>query len=101
MATAIDIGTLIAQTPGICGGRPRIAGTGVSVLRIAGWYKLGWSPEEIARRIGHLSLAQVHAALAYYHANQEAVEAEMAAEEAEYDRLQREPRAAQTAPKDQ
>jgi len=26
-------------------------------------------PEEIAERIGHLSLAQVYAALAYYHAN--------------------------------
>jgi len=101
MATAIDIGTLIAQTPGICGGRPRIAGTGVSVLRIAGWYKLGWSPEEIARRIRHLSLAQVHAALAYYHANQEAIEAEMAAEEAEYDRLQREHRAARAAEEEQ
>jgi uncharacterized protein (DUF433 family) len=87
MATVTDIGSFIAQTPGICGGRPRIAGTGVSVLRIAGWYKLGWSPEEISRRIGHISLAQVYAALAYYHANQETIEAEMAAEDAEYERL--------------
>jgi uncharacterized protein (DUF433 family) len=92
MATAIDIGTLIEQTPDICGGRPRIARTGVSVLRVAGWYKLGWSPEEIARRIGHVSLAQVHAALAYYHANQEAIEAEMAAEEEECILLERERR---------
>jgi uncharacterized protein (DUF433 family) len=94
MATVTDIGTLIEQTPGICGGRPCIAGTGVSVLRIAGWYKLGWTPEEISRRIGHISLAQVYAALAYYHANQEAVEAEMAAEEADYDRLRQEHHAA-------
>ena len=101
MATAIDIGTFIAQTPRICGGRPRIAGTGVSVLRVAGWYKLGWSPEEIARRIGHLSLAQVHAALAYYHANQEAIEAEIAAEEAEYDRLEREHRESRAALEEQ
>ena len=94
MATLTEIGTLIEQTPDICGGRPCVAGTGVSVLRIAGWYKLGWTPEEISRRIGHLSLAQVYAAIAYYHANQEAVEAEMAAEEAEYDRLRREHHAA-------
>jgi uncharacterized protein (DUF433 family) len=94
MATLTDIGTLITQTAGICGGRPRIAGTGVSVLRIAGWYKMGWTPEEISRRMGHISLAQVHAALTYYHANQEAIEAEMAAEDAEYDRLEREHRAA-------
>jgi uncharacterized protein (DUF433 family) len=94
MATVTDIGTLITQSPGICGGRPRIAGTGVSVRRIVGWYKLGCDPEEITDRIGHISLAQVHAALAYYHANQEEMEAEMAAEEAEADRLEREHRAA-------
>jgi len=97
MATVTDIGTLITQTPDICGGRPRIAGTGVSVFRIAGWYKLGWSPEEISRRIGHIALAQVHAALAYYHANQESMEAEMAAQEEEADRLEREHRAARAA----
>lgn len=94
MATLTDIGTLITQTPDRCGGRPRIAGTGVSVGRIVGWYKLGWAPEEIAHRIGHVSLAQVHAALAYYHANQEVMETALAAEEAEADRLEREHRAA-------
>ncbi len=78
MATVTDIGTLITQSPGICGGRPRIAGTGVSVLRIAGWYKMGHTPEEIASQYGHLSMAQVHAAITYYHANQEAIDAEMA-----------------------
>jgi uncharacterized protein (DUF433 family) len=88
MPTLTDIGSLITQSPDICGGRPRIAGTGVSVRRIVGWYKLGWSPEEIADRIGHISLAQVHAALTYYHANQETMEAEIAAEEAEADQLE-------------
>lgn len=96
MATLTDIGTLITQTPDICGGRPRIAGTGVSVRRIAGWYKLGQTPEEIATEIPHLTLAQVHAALAYYLANQEVMDAEMAAEEAEYDRLEREHRESRT-----
>ena len=51
-----------------------IAETGVTVRRVVQWYRLGHSPEDIADRIGHLSLAQVYAALAYYHANQEAVE---------------------------
>jgi hypothetical protein len=55
-----------------------------------GWYKLGLSPEEISDRIGHLSLAQVHAALAYYHANREEIEADIASEEAEAERLERE-----------
>src|SRR5207248_3365565 len=80
----IDIGTLITSTPGVRGGRPCVAGTGVSVMRIAGWYKQGWIPEDIARRLG-LTLAQVHAALAYYHANQEEVEANLVEEATEYD----------------
>lgn len=51
MATAtVDIGTLITRSPTIRGGRPRIVGTGVTVQRIVGWYKLGVSPEEIAAR---------------------------------------------------
>jgi uncharacterized protein (DUF433 family) len=49
-------------------------------MRIAGWYKMGRSPEEIAAQYGHLSLAQVHAALAYYHANTEEIEADIAHE---------------------
>jgi uncharacterized protein (DUF433 family) len=90
MATLTDIGTLIAQDAGICGGRPRIAGTGVSVRRIAGWYRLGQTPEEIAAQIPHLSLAQVLAALTYYNANREDMDAEMVLEEAEADRLEQE-----------
>ncbi|MDE2060541.1 MAG: DUF433 domain-containing protein [candidate division NC10 bacterium] len=90
MATVTDIGTLIVRSPDIRGGRPRIAGTGVTVRRIIGWYKLGLTPEEIADRIGHLSLAQVHAALTYYHANREEIETDIAAEESEADHLERE-----------
>lgn len=41
---------------------------------------MGEIPEEIARKFGHLSLAQVHAALAYYHANQAEVDADLEAE---------------------
>ena len=85
-----EIGSMITRSPGICGGRPRIAGTGMSVRRVVIWYKLGLMPEEIADRIGHLSLAQVHAALAYYHANREEIETALAVEEAEADQLEQE-----------
>ena len=78
-----DIGALIVRSPDIRGGRPRIAGTGETVRRIIGWYKLGLSPEEIVGEFGHLSLAQVHAALAYYHASPEEIEEDMAVELAE------------------
>jgi uncharacterized protein (DUF433 family) len=90
MTTGIDIGTLIVRTAEMRGGRPRVAGTGVTVRRIVGWYKLGLSPEEIISEIPHLTLAQVYAALAYYHANREEVEADITAEEVEVERLERE-----------
>jgi uncharacterized protein (DUF433 family) len=82
MATATDIGTLIVRRPEIRGGRPILAGTGVTVRRIVSWYKQGLTPEEIADQYGHLSLAQVHAALTYYHANRDEIETDLAAEEA-------------------
>ena len=82
MMSAVEIGTLLDRDPAIRGGRPKIAGTGVTVMRIVGWYKTGLTPEEIATQYGHLSLAQVHAALAYYHANTEEIEADLADEEA-------------------
>ena len=85
----VDIGQLIVASPDIRRNRPRIAGTGVTVQRVVGWYKLGLTPEEISDRIGHLNLAQVHAALAYYHANREQVEADVATEEAEDDEAER------------
>jgi uncharacterized protein (DUF433 family) len=80
MASAIEIGTLIDRDPQIRGGRPKIAGTGLTVRRIVGWYKMGMSPEEIALEYPHLTLAQVHAALAYYHANHAEIEADIALE---------------------
>ena len=83
MQTKVDIGTLIVSSPEIRGGRPRIAGTGVTVQRVVGWYKLGLAPEDIADEIEHLDLAQVYAALAYYHANRDEIETAMAAEREE------------------
>ena len=78
MATTIEIGSLISRTPGIRGGRPC-----VSVRRIAVWHNMGKSPEEIVQTFdNHLSLAQVHAALAYYYANQAEMDEDIATEDA-------------------
>ena len=88
MSRSIDIGTLIMRSSDIRGGRPIIAGTGVTVRRIVVWYKLGLTPEEIPDRIGHLTLAQAYAALTYYHANRDEIEADLAQEVAEAERLE-------------
>ena len=81
MALGVEIGTLIERESGIRGGRPKIAGTGLTVRRLVGWYKMGMTPEDMALEYPHLTLAQVHAALAYYHANREEIEADIAQEE--------------------
>jgi len=81
MASGVEIGTLIERESGIRGGRPKIAGTGLTVRRLVGWYKMGMTPEDIALEYPHLTLAQVHAALAYYHANRDEIEADIAQEE--------------------
>jgi uncharacterized protein (DUF433 family) len=84
----MDIGSLIVRSDDIRGGRPRIAGTGITVRRIVGWYKQGLTPEEIIAEVPHLSLAQVYAALTYYHANREEIEVDIAAEAAEAQHLE-------------
>ena len=57
----------IEVTPEVCQGKPRIAGRRITVQHIAIWHeRMGLNVDEIA--VEHdLSLAQVHAALAYYH----------------------------------
>jgi uncharacterized protein (DUF433 family) len=87
MQTLTDIGTLIVQTPGTCGGRPRIAGTRIAVHNIAIDYNAGETAEEIVNERTHLTLAQVYAALAYYFANQEVIDAQIAEERELYERL--------------
>jgi len=89
MASIVDIGTLIERSPEIRKGRPCIAGTGVTVRRIAWWHNLGLTPEEIAAKIEHLTLAQIHAALAYYHANRDEIDSDIAKEEAAEDEILR------------
>jgi len=82
MATMTEIGSLISRRPEIRGGRPCVAGTGISVRRVAQWHNMGQIPEEIVQTFGgHLSLAQVHAALAYYYANQAEIDADLESED--------------------
>jgi len=90
MNATIDIGTMIVETPGTCGGRPRIAGHRITVRLIVGMYRRGESPEEIAANYESLSLAEIYAALAYYHANRDALDRMFKDEEVEENRLEME-----------
>lgn len=62
----------ISRDEKISGGRPVITGTRIRVSQIALEYeRLGWTPDQIVDAHPHLTLAQVHAALAYYYENLE------------------------------
>jgi uncharacterized protein (DUF433 family) len=87
-SSEVEIGKMIDRTPGIKGGTPHVAGTGVTVRTIVRHYQSGLSPEEIAADYPQLDLAQVYAALAFYHANRTEMESSMADEEAESNRLE-------------
>jgi uncharacterized protein (DUF433 family) len=68
-------------TPGIVGGKPRIAGHRITVKNIVIWYdRMGKSADEIATEY-NLDLAAIHAALAYYFDHR--IEIDKAIEESE------------------
>jgi uncharacterized protein (DUF433 family) len=68
----------IETTPGVCGGKPRIAGHRIRVEDIVVWHeRQGLSPDEIVARFPQLSLGDVYAALAYYHDHGEAIRQSM------------------------
>lgn len=56
----------IEITPGVAGGKPRVAGHRITVQNVAIWHeRLGRSADDISAEYG-LTLADVYAALAYY-----------------------------------
>jgi uncharacterized protein (DUF433 family) len=64
----------IEITPGVVGGKPRIAGRRITVQNIAIWHKrMGRSADEIASEYD-LTLADVYAALAYYYDHRAEIE---------------------------
>ncbi len=71
----------IDVTPGIAGGKPRIAGHRITVQNIVIWYdRMGKSADEIATEYD-LDLADIYAALAYYFDHR--IEIDKAIEESE------------------
>ena len=57
----------------ILGGEPIIKGTRTPVRAIVEIWRMGTSPEEIPRRLPHLTLAQVFDALSYYSDHQDEI----------------------------
>jgi len=81
----------IEATPGVCGGKPRIAGHRIRVMDVAVWHEqLGLSPDEIVSRHPDLTLADVHAALAYYFDHRAEIQEDIAVERRFVEEMRRE-----------
>lgn len=73
----------IEITPGICAGKPRIAGHRIKVQDVVIWHeRMGLSPDEIVSQYPGITLADVYAALAYYHDNLEEIRQQIREDEA-------------------
>ena len=71
----------------MCGGQPTIDDTRIRVKNIVVLLKGGKAPEQMLVEYPSLSLAQVHAALAYYYDNIEEIEAAIGEDERSSDEM--------------
>lgn len=84
-------GERITKTPGVCGGRACIAGHRVRVLDVVEWHEhRGMSPDEIVSQVPSITLAGVHAALAYYYDHMDEIREEMRQEREQAENFRRE-----------
>src|SRR5437867_8936197 len=68
----------ITHSQRILGGIPIVAGSRTPVRSIAGYYQMGMTADEILQTLPHLSLAKIHAALAYYFDHQREIDRDLA-----------------------
>lgn len=74
--SVLSIREHIEITPGVCSGKPRIAGHRIKVQHVVIWHeRMGLSPDEIVSQHPGITLADVHAALTYYYDHREEIEA--------------------------
>ena len=74
-----NVSNHIDITPGICGGKPRIAGHRIRVQDIVMWHEAhGLSADEIVDHYPSITLADVYAALVYYHDHREEIRRDIA-----------------------
>jgi uncharacterized protein (DUF433 family) len=76
------ISEYIGIRSGYCGGEPHILGHRIKVRHVAVWHEgMGMSPAEIAATYPTITLAQIHAALAYYFSHRDEIQAAIADED--------------------
>jgi uncharacterized protein (DUF433 family) len=71
----LTLADLIVKTPGVCSGQPRITCTRIKVKHVYLWVEqMGMTPAQVVAEHPHLTMAQVHAALAYYWSHPEEIQ---------------------------
>jgi len=68
----------IVRWEGICGGRPIVVGTRITVSSIIEYYKSGMDFDAILDAFPHLRPSQLHDAFSYYYDHQDEIEKEIA-----------------------
>lgn len=68
----------IVRVAGVCGGRPILKGTRISIRHIIQLYKAGDTVEEILQAHPHLVPAAIYDAISYYLDHQQEIEQEIA-----------------------
>lgn len=82
----------VSKTAGVCGGRACITGHRIRVMDIVVWYEFrGYSADEIVGMFPGITLADVHAALAYYFDNMQEIQDEFAKDDEAMEMLSRQP----------
>ena len=72
------VSTHIESTPGVAGGKPRVAGHRITIQNIVIWHeRMGLSADEIVSQHPQISLSDVYAALAYYHDHRDEIRQEI------------------------
>ena len=65
----------VISDPAVCAGQPHVQGTRITVQQIAlEVERLGMTPDEVLAAHPHLTLAQVHATMAYFYDHRQEIE---------------------------
>jgi uncharacterized protein (DUF433 family) len=77
-----NLGDFIVKTSGVCSGQPRIAGSRIKVKHVYTWVeRMGMTPAQVVAEYPQVTMAEVHAALAYYWSHQEEIHQDIENEE--------------------
>jgi uncharacterized protein (DUF433 family) len=89
LAMVATLNAYVEITPGVCGGKPRIAGRRIQVADVVVMHLRMGEPLAIVAQEYDLSLAEAHGAMAYYYDHQGEIDRLMIESEALVEKMQK------------